>query len=171
MAMTNVTIRPEEPRDASGVRETNEEAFGTPLEARLVDALRDSPGSISLVATLDDRVIGHVLFTPVAIEPFVAVRVAGLAPMSVRPAYQRGGVGTQLVHAGIDECRQRGYAAIVLVGHPEYYPRFGFVPAHTKGLECEFPVPQDAFMVLQLNTSAFDGVSGLVRYRPEFADG
>ena len=89
--------------------------------------------------------------------------------MSVRAPYQREGVGGQLVRAGLEECRQRGYAAVVLVGHPDYYPRFGFVPAHTKALECEFPVPQEAFMVLELDAGALAGISGVVRYRPEFA--
>jgi putative acetyltransferase len=165
----NVSIRLEEPRDVADVHETNEQAFGTPLEARLVDALRGTPDSISLVATLDDRVIGHILFTPVTIEPPAAARIAGLAPMSVRQKYQRMGVGGQLVRAGLDECLRRGYRAVVLVGHPEYYPRFGFVPAQTKGLTCEFPVPPEVFMVLELDPGALAGVRGLVRYRPEFA--
>jgi putative acetyltransferase len=168
--MTDVAIRPEEPRDEADVHETNEQAFGAPLEARLVDALRGSPGSISLVATLDDRVIGHILFTPVTIEPAAPVRIAGLAPMAVRPEYQCKGVGTQLVRAGLHECRRLGYAAVVLVGHPEYYPRFGFVPAHTRNLACEFPVPPEAFMVLELDPGALAGSSGVVHYRPEFAE-
>jgi putative acetyltransferase len=169
--MMHFSIRLEEPRDVVDVRETNGQAFGTPIEARLVDLLRGAPDSISLVATMEDRVIGHILFTPISIDPPASVRVAGLAPMSVRPKYQRAGVGGQLVRAGLEECRQRGYAAVVLVGHPEYYPRFGFVPAHTKGLECEFPVPQDAFMVLELDAGALAGLAGVVRYRPEFAAG
>src|SRR4029453_3522637 len=164
----NVSIRLETPRDAADIRETKEKAFGTELEARLVDALRGSPGSISLVATVDDRVIGHILFTPVTIDPPAAVRFAGLAPMSVRPIHQRQGVGGQLIRTGLAECRQHGYAAVVLVGHPGYYPRFGFEPAHTKSLACEFPVPQEAFMVLGLHAGAFAGLSGGVRYRPEF---
>ena len=167
--MTNVSIRPEEPRDALGVRETNEQAFGTSLEAGLVDALRGASGSVALVATIDDRVVGHILFTPVTLDPPADVRVAGLAPMSVLPEYQRSGVGAALVRAGLEECRRRQYAAVVVVGHPEYYPRFGFVPGHTKRLQCEFPVPQEAFMVLELAAGALAGVSGVVRYRPEFA--
>jgi len=163
-------IRLEQPADLVAVRETNEQAFGTTTEARLVDRLRDSSDCISLVATVGDRVIGHILFTPVSIEPETIVRVAGLAPMSVRPEYQRVGIGSELVRAGLDECRRRGYAAVVLVGFPEFYPRFGFVPGHTKGLECEFPVPAEAFMVLELDEAALAGVAGLVRYRPEFAD-
>ena len=167
--MKQVTIRFEAPRDERGVRETNEQAFDTPFEARLVDALRGSPDSIALVAALGDRVIGHILFTPVAIDPPASIRVAGLAPMSVRPEHQRLGVGGRLIRAGLDECRRLGYGAVVLVGHPDYYPRFGFVPAHTKGLTCEFAVPHEAFMVLELEPDALAGVSGVVRYRPEFA--
>jgi putative acetyltransferase len=163
-------IRREQREDLVGVRETNEQAFGTTTEARLVDRLRDSSDCISLVATIGGRVIGHILFTPVSIEPETIVRVAGLAPMSVRPEYQRVGIGSQLVRAGLDECRRLGYAAVVLVGHPEFYPRFGFVPGHTKGLQCEFPVSAEAFMALELNEDALAGVAGLVRYRPEFAE-
>ena len=167
--MTRISIRFEDPRDAAEIRETNEQAFGAPFEAQLVDALRGSPDSISLVATNDDRVIGHILFTPITIDPPAAIRVAGLAPMAVRPSFQRQGIASQLVRAGLEECRQRGYAAVIFVGHAEYYPRFGFVPAHTKGLECEFPVPQEAFMALELRAGALTGISGVVRYRPEFA--
>ena len=163
-------IRLEQPGDMVAVRETNEQAFGTAAEARLVDRLRDSSECISLVATIGDRVVGHILFTPVSIEPATAVRVAGLAPMSVRPEHQRAGIGSELVRAGLEECRRRGYAAVVLVGHREFYPRFGFVPGHTKGLECEFPVPPEVFMALELNVGALAGVAGLVRYRPEFSD-
>lgn len=163
-------IRPEEPRDIAAIRSTNEEAFGAASEARLVDALRGAPDSISLVATEDDRVIGHILFTPVTIDPPADVRVAGLAPMSVRPAHQRKGVGRELVLAGLEACRQRAYHAVVVVGHPQYYPRFGFVQAQMKHLECEFPVPPDAWMLCELQVNALAGVSGVVRYRPEFRE-
>lgn len=163
-----VLIRLEEPSDAAQVREVNDLAFGTTTESRLVNALRDARGSVSLVATVDSRIIGHILFTPVTIEPPTAARVAGLGPMSVRPEHQRAGVGSLLVRAGLDECSRRGYQGVVVVGHPEYYPRFGFVPAHTQGLTCEFPVPPGVFMVLELEADALRAVSGLVRYHPEF---
>lgn len=168
--MINVRIRLELPGDEVVVRETNEQAFGTPAEATLVDRLRDSPDSISLVATIGDRVVGHILFTPISIEPAARVRVAGLAPMAVRPENQRSGIGSQLVRAGLDHCRERGYAAVVVVGHPEFYPRFGFVPARSKALRCEFPVPDDVFMVLELTAGALADCAGLVRYRPEFSE-
>ena len=163
------TVRLEQPGDEPGIREVNEEAFGEPLEARLVDALRGTPDYLSLVATIADRVVGHILFTPIVIEPLVDRRIAGLAPMAVRPGHQRSGIGSQLIRAGLEECRRSGYSAVVVLGHPEYYPRFGFVPAHTFGLSCEFPSPPEAFMALELVDSSLSGLSGLVRYRSEFS--
>jgi putative acetyltransferase len=164
-----VTIGYERPQDAEGIRETHLQAFSSPLEARLVDALRDADGRLSLVATVDDRVIGHVLLTPVILEPPVRVSLAGLGPMAVRPEYQRKGVGSRLIHAGLEECRRAGYSAIVVVGHPDYYPRFGFVPGKTVGLTCEFYVPPDAFMAVELLSGALDGMTGLARYHPAFS--
>ena len=165
-----ILIRMEAPADQDAVREINEQAFGSPVEARIVDALRGSAGSISLVATNGDRVVGHILFTPVRIEPPARVRIAGLAPMAVRPGSQRGGIGSRLVRAGLDECRRHGYSAIVVLGHPEYYPRFSFEPAHTRDLKCEFRCAPEAFMVLELEVGALAGHRGLIRYRPEFND-
>jgi putative acetyltransferase len=146
---------------------------GSEAGGRLVDALRDSlrgaQDYLSLVATIDERVVGHILFTPVTIEPPVDRRIAGLAPMAVRPEHQRSGIGGQLIRAGLEECRRNGYVAVVVLGHPEYYPRFGFVPAHTFGLTCEFPSPPEAFMAIELESEALNGVRGVVRYRPEFS--
>jgi putative acetyltransferase len=169
--VTNVQIRLEQPGDEVAVRDTNEQAFATLTEAALVDRLRDSPDSISLVATIGEHVVGHILFTPISIEPAPRVRVAGLAPMAVRPENQRSGIGSQLVRAGLHHCRQRGYAAVVVVGHPAFYPRFGFVPASSKALTCEFPVPDEVFMAVELTAGALANVRGLVRYRPEFSEG
>lgn len=168
--MTNVQIRLELPGDELAVRETNEQAFGTPAEATLVDRLRGSPESISLVAAIGDRVVGHILFTPIRIEPAAQVRVAGLAPLAVRPENQRSGLGSRLVRAGLDHCREHGYAAVIVVGHPEFYPRFGFTRASTKALTCEFPVPDEVFMAVELKKGALAEVRGLVRYRPEFSE-
>lgn len=165
----NVAIRAERADDADAVREVNEQAFAGPLEARIVDALRGISDSISLVATVDGRVVGHILFTPVSIDPPPRVRVAGLAPMAVRPEFQRLGVGAALVAAGLDACRSHGYSAVVVVGHPEYYPRFGFAPAHTRGLRYADDVPPEAFMVLEFEPGVLPSNGGVVLYRPEFS--
>lgn len=165
-----ISARVEKPGDADSIRQTNDLAFEGPLEGRIVDALRGTPDSISLVATMNERVVGHILFTPVSVEPAVNVRVAGLAPMAVHPDHQRSGIGGELIRAGLEECRRQGYSAVVVLGHPEYYPRFGFAPAHTFGLTCEFPSPPEAFMALELSPGALGGIHGLVRYRPEFAE-
>jgi putative acetyltransferase len=165
----DIAIRREQVADTASVRQVNERAFGTPAEADLVDALRGSDGSIALVATLDGRVVGHIMFTPVTLDDATAVPVAGLAPMSVLPELQRTGIGTQLIRAGLAACREQGYAAIVVVGHPDYYPRFGFRPAHVYGLHCEFAVPPEAFVVAVLDPQILPHLSGVVRYRPEFA--
>jgi putative acetyltransferase len=164
-----ISVRFERQDDATGIRETNELAFESPLEAGLVDALRDSADYLSLVATTGEQIVGHILFTPVSLEPPVDVRIAGLAPMAVRPQHQRSGVGGQLIRAGLDACRARGYSAVVVLGHPGYYPRFGFVPAHTFALTCEFPSPPEAFMAIELEAGALAGITGMVRYRSEFS--
>jgi len=166
-----INVRFEQPSDATRVREVNELAFDSQIEARIVESLREAPDSISLVAIKNDLVIGHILFTPVSLEPSVGFRVAGLGPMSVRPEDQRAGVGGQLVRAGLEACRQHGYSAVVVVGHPEYYPRFGFEPAHTRGLTLrDFDVPQDVFMVVELAAGVRERLAGAVRYPSEFAE-
>ena len=165
-----VSVRFEDIGDESAVRTVNQEAFAGPVEAGIVDAVRGSPDSISLVATMNDRTVGHILFTPVTIEPAARVRVAGLAPMAVLPDFQRRGVGRALVRAGLEECRRSGYAAVVVVGHPEYYPRFGFAPADTWGLEYADRVPREVFMAVELEDNALSGCAGVVRFRPEFAE-
>jgi len=166
-----IVIRVETSEDVPAVRRVNELAFGRPGEADLVDALRASETPIlSLVAVLDGSVAGHVLFSPVTVEPRPpgSDRCWGLGPLAVLPEYQSQGIGGQLVRAGLDACRQLGAAAVVVLGHPEYYPRFGFVPASRYGLRCEYPVPDDVFMVIELERGSLS-VPGLVRYHPAFA--
>jgi putative acetyltransferase len=165
-----VTIRPERPEDASRVRQVNELAFGQPMEADLVERLRQAgTDSLSLVAE-DDAVVGHILFTSVVVES-AGRRVLGmgLAPMAVLPDRQRQGVGSQLVRRGLHILRERGCPFVVVVGHPEYYPRFGFEPASTHGLASQWEgVPDAAFMVLVLDVHSMAGVSGVAKYREEF---
>jgi putative acetyltransferase len=165
-----MTIRLERPEDASRVRLVNEQAFGQPVEADLVEKLRQRcTDSLSLVAE-DDAVVGHILFTPVVVESAGRqVLGMGLAPMAVLPDCQRQGIGSQLVRRGLDILRERGCPFVVVVGHPEYYPRFGFERASTHGLASQWDgVPDAAFMVLVLDVHAMAGVSGVAKYREEF---
>ncbi|MEK6279477.1 MAG: N-acetyltransferase [Acidobacteriota bacterium] len=167
-----ITIRAEVPADIPSVRRVNEMAFGRPEEAALVDALRPAVNAqISLVAVDDDQVVGHIFFSPVSIEPEGFNSDAfGLAPMAVLPAYQRQGVGSQLVREGLRECQRVGRNVVVVLGHPDYYPRFGFAAASKKGLHSEYPVPDEVFMVAELVTGALNGRKGLVKYHPKFGE-
>ena len=166
--MSELVIRPESPSDEAAIREINEAAFGQPLEATLVDGLREvADPFISLVAEIDSRVAGHILFTPVTIgggpEP---AEVLGLAPMAVAPDHQRQGIGSQLVRHGLGVCQAIGYEAVVVIGHPSYYPRFGFRRASEYRIRFAEPVPDEAFMALELVSGALDGVRGTARYHP-----
>jgi putative acetyltransferase len=165
-------IRAERPEDAAAIRRVNELAFGQPAEADLVERLRHTcDAGLSLVAD-DDGIVGHILFTPVTVEG-TAGRVVGmgLAPMAVLPDCQRRGVGSELVRRGLDILRERGCSFVVVVGHPEYYPRFGFEPASKHRLVSQWDgIPDPAFMVLVLNPARMAGVSGVAKYRDEFKD-
>jgi len=164
-------IRAEEPGDAPAVREVVERAFGRSLEADLVDELRRAcREGLSLVAEDDGVVVGHILFTPATVSaPNGTVTGMGLAPIAVVPARQGRGIGAALVEHGSGLLRAAGYPFIVVLGHPDYSPRFGFERASAQGLASQWEgVPDDAFMVLVLNADAMRGVSGTVEYRPEF---
>ena len=163
-------IRRETEADRAAVRAVNEAAFETPAEADLVEALRgkDMP-LVSLVAEVDGRVVGHILFSPVSLTEHAHLNFMGLAPMAVVPDYQRKGIGSALVRQGLAHCKDLGCCAVVVVGHPEYYPRFGFAPAGRYGLRCEYDVPAEVFMVAELEAGALSGASGLVRYDDAFA--
>lgn len=162
-------IRPEAPADVASIDTLNRAAFGGPVEARIVAALRGAVAPLlSLVAEDEGQVVGHILFSPVTLDPTSPALVMGLAPMAVSPDRQRQGIGSALVRAGLDACRDAGAAVVVVVGHPEYYPRFGFVPASRFGLRCEYDVPDDVFMAVELQPGTLTGRWGLARFHPEF---
>jgi len=162
-----VEIRDERPGDIDAIREVNRQAFGQELEGRIVNALRARGAvTLSLVAIDDEEVVGHILFSPVTVGPLVG---AGLGPMAVTPARQNHGIGSQLVVAGVKRLRTGGCPFIVVIGHPAFYPRFGFVPALAQGLTCDWEVPAEAFMVNLLNDDVADQVRGRVEYRAEFS--
>ena len=163
-------IRIELPRDRQAVFAVHVAAFETGAEACLVDELRDSAADfISLVALFDKAVVGHILFTPVSLDSDPDARIMGLAPMAVLPERQGSGIGSKLVASGLHRCSDAGYAAVVVLGHPEYYPKFGFVPASQFGLGCEYDVPDEVFMALELRSAYLAAVNGTVRYDKAFA--
>jgi putative acetyltransferase len=167
--MTIPTIRPERPGDADGIRAVHAAAFPTDLEARLVERLRDSAAArVSLVAQVDGHIVGHIVFSPVTVNGQRIAGALGLAPVAVAPKYQRQGIGGQLIRAGLVTCRELGCGFVVLLGHPEYYPRFGFQQASRFGLTNEYGA-DEAFMVLELQPGAIPPGGGLVRYGSEFA--
>ncbi len=166
------TIRPERPSDYAAIEQVTRLAFGGDGEARLVAKLREAGGcdpALSLVAVRDDRVVGHILFSPILIEADGdEVRALALAPMAVLPDYQRQGVGSSLVLGGLGACRSGGHTIAVVVGHAQYYPRFGFVRASQYGVRCPFTVPDEAFMIKALVPSGLDNIAGVVRYPAAF---
>jgi putative acetyltransferase len=164
-------IRPEQAADIGAVRAINRAAFGTSTEADLVDALREQAEPIiSLVAEDAGSIVGHILFSPVTLSGAAELRIMGLAPMAVAPAQQRRGIGSALVYAGLEHCKQLGCCAVIVLGHPEYYPRFGFAPASRFGIGCEYEVPDEVFMALELEAGIMRGKSGTIRYHAAFAD-
>jgi putative acetyltransferase len=170
-----IQIHPELPADYPAVFEINALAFGREAEARLVEALRAGPthlAGLSLVAEEAGCVVGHILFTRVYIHTAAGEQVASacLAPMAVRPEWQRRGVGGALVRTGLAACRAAGETNVNVLGHPEYYPRFGFVRASRYGITCEYAVPEEAFMVQELQAGALAGVGGVVRYPVAFEE-
>ena len=168
-----VEIRRERPEDIPGIRNVHARAFGRSEEGAVVDRLRDvCEGLVSLVALDGGQVVGHVLFSPAWIETGGGREVPGmgLAPLAVLPECQRQGIGTELTRAGLAAIRQTLCSFVVVLGHPTYYPRFGFEPASRRGIHCKWVVPDGAFMVLVLDEQAMRGVAGLAEYRGEFDD-
>jgi len=164
------TIREERAGDEDAVRRINNEAFGQSGEADLVDELRQNGGlTLSLVAVIGDELVGHIAYSPVVVGDRETVPAPlALAPMAVLPAHQQSGIGTALVRESLNEARRRGHEAVIVLGHPEFYPRFGFTPASRFGITCPYPAPDEAFLAVELVPGALQGLSGLVQYRPEF---
>lgn len=169
----HLLIREEMPGDYKQIAVVNKEAFGRVEEADLVERLRAAKAIVaSLVAVWDGRVVGHALCSPVLVrrENGVIAVICGLGPVAVLPAFQRQGIGSDLIEAIITACREAGYRAMIVLGHPDYYPRFGFQPANLFAIRCAFEVPAEAFMARPLRTSGLSDLAGLAHYHPAFND-
>ena len=123
---------------------------------------------MSLVAEQDGLLVGHILFSPVTLDSNTSLILMGLAPMAVHPDYQGRGIGKALIEAGLKQCEEMQVGAVVVLGHPEYYPKFGFVPSTHFQIRCEYDVPSEAFMLKELQAEYLNGRHGTIRYHEEF---
>jgi putative acetyltransferase len=164
-----IVLREETEQDAPAIHELETKAFGRPAEANIVDALRKRGRIVlSLVAVDRTSVVGHVLFSPVSIEEdHGLISAVGLGPLAVSPESQRKGIGTRLVRAGLEKCREHGHDLVVVLGSPSYYQRFGFLRADRFGFRLEGAPPEN-FMLIELRRGALSGKGGPVKYQPEF---
>ena len=164
-------IRPEKENDRDVVFAINVSAFETPSEATLVDVLREhAQPVVSIVAEENRNVVGHIMFSPVILSENPDLKVMGLAPMAVAPEHQRKGIGSALVRAGLEQCRQLGFVGVVVLGHPEFYPRFGFSPSSRFGIDSDYEVPEEVFMAMELEPEALSGKTGRVKYHHAFSN-
>ncbi len=166
-----MTIREEKSTDIDSIWNVNTEAFETEAEANLVNALRNSDCNfISLVAETEGNIVGHILFTPVELTGNRnRLKIMGLAPMAVLRQYQYKGVGSKLVKTGIKHCQSLGYDALAVLGHPGYYPKFGFEPSVAYGIKSEYEVPDEAFMILELVPNSLKDHQGILKYHELFS--
>ena len=166
-----IEIREEQREEYQEIRQVIVTAFGGDTEANLVELLRDrNKAPVALVAVSDNKIVGHIMFSPVTITPAPkAFRAVGLAPLSVSPEFQRQGIGSMLAHEGLKKCAATGFEMAVVLGSPYYYPRFGFSRASLYDLGNEYDTDEH-FMAMELKNGALDKVSGTVRYSPEFKE-
>jgi putative acetyltransferase len=164
-------IRNEAEGDVPAIRAVHASAFPTDSESRLADRLRAAGRArVSLVAEVEGQIVGHILFTPARIESRdgkVTWEGLALAPLAVSPAQQRRGIGSALTRSGLEECRRLGAPFVIVLGHPTYYPRFGFRRAIDLGIDNQFGA-KDAFMIAELQPGCLPR-TGIARYAPEFA--
>jgi putative acetyltransferase len=165
----NMIIRTESQADYPAVYSVNTSAFETQAEANLVETLRkEAFPYISLVAEEQGEVVGHILFTPVNLSGHEDLKIMGLAPLAVKSVWQGKGIGAALVKAGLHRCEELGYGACVVLGHPTYYPRFGFVPSVNFGISSDYDVPPEVFMAVELEPGYLQGAAGTIHFHPAF---
>lgn len=160
-------IREETGADIEAIRRVNRRAFAQDQEGNIVDALRSNGAALlSLVAIVDGELVGHIMYSPAVVGETTG---AALGPMAVLPEFQRQGIGSRVVEAGNQKLKDMGYPFIIVVGHAEFYPRFGFTPASKHNIRCEWDLPDEVFMMAVLDPLKMQGVSGLAKYRHEFS--
>lgn len=164
-----MNVRPEKRMDIPAIYELNVSAFDSSAEANLVNALRSEENDyISLVAENEKEIIGHIMFTPVLLEDYASARIMALAPMAVIEDFRGQGVGSKLIYSGIEACGEQKAGAIVVLGHPNYYPKFGFRAASRFELSSEYDVPEEVFMAMEIIPNYLAEKSGVIKYHEIF---
>ncbi|PCI82154.1 MAG: GNAT family N-acetyltransferase [SAR86 cluster bacterium] len=162
-------IRAENKEDFAAVQAIHLSAFPEAGESKLVTRLRENAQPIiSLVAEVDGELVGHILFSPVTLDSKSSLQLMGLAPMAVLPSQQRQGIGCALVKAGLAQCLLTKNGAVAVLGHPDFYPKFGFEPSTSFAIKSEYDVPAEVFMVVELEKDYLNGCSGTISYHEEF---
>lgn len=170
----SIIIRQEAVADIPAVQTLLISAFGGDKEAKLVASLRKNPDvfvpELSLVAVTEEQVVGHIFFSKVKIVDQVSHEVVSLAlaPMAVAPDFQKHGIGRQLMGHGLAVARDMGFLSVIVLGHENYYPRFGFVPTSRWHIHPPFQVPANVYLGLELIEGGLQHVSGTVQYPAEF---
>ena len=166
-----IEIREERREDYQAVRDVNNQAFNQPQEGMIIEKIRESGVEIlSLVAIIDNKIVGHIFFSPVRMEEQPTLKDGmGLAPMAVLPDYQQQGIGSKLIKEGIQRLKLKSVPYIIVLGHKDYYPKFGFETASKYGLKCQWDgVPDEAFMVMILDDKMKPKIHGVAKYSDEF---
>jgi len=167
----NITIRKEEENDSIQIYEVNKLAFQQENEGKLIEKIRKSENFIpelSMVAELDKKIVGHILFSKIKIVGESDYESLALAPIAVIPEFQKKGIGSELIKKGMDKAKEQGFDSIIVLGHKEYYPKFGFQRASRWDIKCPFEVPDDVFMAIELTEKGLEGKAGTVKYPDEF---
>ncbi|MFE7376009.1 GNAT family N-acetyltransferase [Bacillus cereus] len=173
-----VTIRQEQKNDYRKTEEVVKEAFlheefSDKKEHELVKRIRECDAlvpELSIVA-VDEEIVGHILLSKITIEQDGAsVDSLALAPVSVAPNHQKKGIGGKLIIVALEKAKELGYGSVVVLGHSEYYPKFGFERASQRNIKAPFEVPDEVFMVMELRENALQGVEGIVQYSSAFAE-
>lgn len=167
-----VKIIPETEAHFEAIKQIHDSAFAHESEGRLVHALRRNHEflpELSLVALKGDVIVGHILFFPILVEHNQDhFQTLALAPMGVHSDYQKQGIGKELIEAGLEQAKKAGYKSVIVLGHPEYYKKFGFTPASQWNIQAPFEVPDEAFLAIELEDGALKQVQGIVVYPEEF---
>ena len=169
----NIFIRKEEEKDHKNVYEVNKLAFEQENESRLIEKIRAGSNFIpdlSLVADINNRIVGHILFSKIKVIGNSIFETLALAPMAVLPEFQKQGIGSNLINRGMEKAKELGFDSIIVLGHKDYYPKFGFRRASKWNIKCCFEVPDEVFMAVELIDGALKGKEGTIKYPDEFID-